>query len=125
MENYNPNSEFALNGDEDGWVATHSDPAANSKTSEEEIPSIDDHVAHGPGAGAGKDDDIPDISELDLADDEVGDVHVMSNARLWCRFTALLLRHYGTQASTVMHKKSHSPSMLQTDTHGTKLLGKQ
>jgi hypothetical protein len=96
---YDPQSEFALGGDEDGWTATHRDPAADAAGSggggdgpgngatggrrggDDGIPSLDDDddepaaaaaAAGGSGAG-GDDDDIPDIEELDIEDDdEVG-----------------------------------------------------
>ncbi|KAJ9510187.1 hypothetical protein QJQ45_015660, partial [Haematococcus lacustris] len=78
------NAEFALGGAEEGWVATHKDPAAADSTqaaADSAIPSIDDSEVPGriPGpapvaaaAAPRVDDDIPDISELELAaaDDE-------------------------------------------------------
>ncbi|GFH15703.1 autophagy-related protein 3, partial [Haematococcus lacustris] len=78
------NAEFALGGTEEGWVATHKDPAAADSTqaaADSAIPSIDDSEVPGriPGpapvaaaAAPRVDDDIPDISELELAaaDDE-------------------------------------------------------
>lgn len=78
VEAYNPNTEFALGGDEDGWVATHRDPAlpAQPGTGDDAIPSIDDDEAGGKGAEAGGEEEIPDISELELGaeNDEVGTV---------------------------------------------------
>lgn len=71
LENYDPNSEFSLGGDEEGWTATHNDPALPTPGgAHEDIPDID-------GADAEKNDDddsIPDIGELELEadDDEVG-----------------------------------------------------
>mmetsp|Transcript_30646 Transcript_30646/g.78256 ORF Transcript_30646/g.78256 Transcript_30646/m.78256 type:complete len:314 (-) Transcript_30646:268-1209(-) len=70
VESYNPNSEFALGGDEEGWVATHNDPnaaPARKAAGDDAIPSIDDAAGSAPSAAAaGGDDDIPDISELEL-----------------------------------------------------------
>jgi len=77
LEQYDPASEFALGGDEDGWVATHKNPAADRQPGQpdDEIPSIEDEVA---GAAAGgktsaaaataatDDEDIPDMGDLDL-----------------------------------------------------------
>jgi hypothetical protein len=71
------NNEFAVQGEED-WVATHHDVAAKGgagAAAEEDIPSIDDAGA-GPSSSKvakGADDDVPDISELELKadDDEV------------------------------------------------------
>ncbi|KAF5839299.1 autophagocytosis protein AUT1-like protein [Dunaliella salina] len=68
-------SEYTLGGEEDGWVATHRDPAlAGTADAEEAIPSLDDQPNQGEGgkAAADEDDDCPDISELELgqADDE-------------------------------------------------------
>lgn len=54
------NDEFALQGDEEGWVATHTDPDAAPAVAAE-IPSIDDDNA---------DEEIPDIGALDLEEDE-------------------------------------------------------
>lgn len=70
METYNPDSEFALKGDDAGWTATHSDPAASSSRAEaEDIPCLEDHDE----PPAKDDDEIPDINELNLGDkdDEV------------------------------------------------------
>jgi hypothetical protein len=76
LEQYNPaSSEQALGGDEEGWVATH--------TSQQGAHAAGAAASAAPGQGAsptaarpskaGDDDDIPDISELELAaaDDEV------------------------------------------------------
>jgi hypothetical protein len=98
IEKYDPKSEFALGGDEEGWVATHKDPdsatagsaAAAAAAQEEDIPDLDAEdppavtaaaagSAGQPGgaaaaaAAAAEDDDVPDISELELVepDDEV------------------------------------------------------
>lgn len=70
LENYDPKSEFALAGDDDGWVATHKDPAAGTSTAAEDIPSIDDADSK-PAAGVGDADDIPDMADLEIDDDEV------------------------------------------------------
>jgi hypothetical protein len=80
VEQYDPASEFALGGDEDGWVATHQNPAADRKPGqpEEEIPSMEDEAAGtaaGANTGAAADEeDIPDMGDLDLDEpaDEVG-----------------------------------------------------
>jgi hypothetical protein len=45
IERYDPKSEFALAGEEDGWVATHQDPTADTATA------------------AGAADDMPDLDE--------------------------------------------------------------
>ncbi|GLI63457.1 hypothetical protein VaNZ11_006429 [Volvox africanus] len=86
---YNPNSEFAIQG-EDGWVATHADPTPGGSggKGEEYIPSIDDEdggaatagaaTAAGVGANGGKvkegekdkDGDIPDIGDLELDEED-------------------------------------------------------
>lgn len=81
VEAYNLNSEFALGGDDEGWVATHNDPnaAPARKGGDEAIPSIDEAAggAANTAGAAGMDDDIPDISEMELggADDEVRQHH--------------------------------------------------
>jgi hypothetical protein len=68
------NAEFALGGDEEGWVATHQDPAAAASQSAEGSGG-----ASGSGGAAGRkdDDDIPDLNELELdaEDDEVSSLH--------------------------------------------------
>eukprot|EP00775_Hariotina_reticulata_P010379 gene10379-10537_t len=74
IEKYDPKSEFALAGEEDGWVATHQDPTADSGTAADaadDIPDLDE--AAGPSQLestqlGGADDDAPDISELELED---------------------------------------------------------
>jgi hypothetical protein len=93
LEKYDPKSEFALGGDEEGWVATHQDPgsaaagssAAAAAAQEDDIPDLDAEEAPtaaaaggagrqgGAAAAAVDDDDVPDISELELVepDDEV------------------------------------------------------
>ena len=76
VENYNPEDEFALDGDEAGWVATHADPSLPSKAAAENIPSIDDDDKN---AGV-DDDDIPDMNELEDVDDEVCDNSVACGA---------------------------------------------
>mmetsp|Transcript_2151 Transcript_2151/g.3487 ORF Transcript_2151/g.3487 Transcript_2151/m.3487 type:complete len:308 (+) Transcript_2151:85-1008(+) len=80
FEQYNPNSEYALGGDEEGWVATHKAPvqagaaAATPDTegaSSSQGPSTSGATSPQPSP-ANADDDIPDISELELgaANDE-------------------------------------------------------
>ncbi len=76
LERYDPKTEFALDGDDDGWTATHKDPTSDKRAGEQQdadLPSIDgpSGTAGGTGDAAGSDDDIPDISELELQD-EVG-----------------------------------------------------
>jgi hypothetical protein len=70
LENYDPNSEFSVGEDGDDWVATHTDPNAG-RDRIEQIPSIDDA---GPSRGDMGDELIPDMSELEIKeeDDEVG-----------------------------------------------------
>lgn len=66
---YDPQSEFALAGEEDGWVATHRDPTVGA----EHVPNIEDDAKIKPAVKDKEDDDdIPDISELELQaeDDE-------------------------------------------------------
>lgn len=55
--------EFAVQGEESEWVATHEDPAISKAEDAEAIPDLQD----GP---ANAEDDIPDISNLDMEDDE-------------------------------------------------------
>eukprot|EP00879_Flechtneria_rotunda_P031607 GHRR01034544.1.p1 GENE.GHRR01034544.1~~GHRR01034544.1.p1 ORF type:complete len:266 (+),score=46.70 GHRR01034544.1:434-1231(+) len=86
IEKYDSRSEFALGGDEEGWVATHQDPRTQSTsaaagTAADDIPDLD--AAEPAAAGArgshqrdvpsNNDDELPDISELELQepDDEV------------------------------------------------------
>jgi hypothetical protein len=98
LEKYDPASEFALGGDEEGWVATHQDPAGKAAGAaakaaagggEDDIPTLEEDPPTQPAAAAaaggsssqpaagrgGDDDDIPDISELELAaaEDEVSE----------------------------------------------------
>jgi hypothetical protein len=61
LERYDPQSEFALAGDEDGWTATHRDPGTDAAAAgggggdDEGIPSLDeDAEAAAPAAAAGK-----------------------------------------------------------------------
>lgn len=61
LERYDPQSEFALGGDEDGWTATHRDPQADAAAeggtkgrAEDNIPSLDDEEEETAGAGAGE-----------------------------------------------------------------------
>ena len=61
LEAYDPSSEFALAGDEDGWTATHRDPAADGGGGdgggggEEAIPSIEeDEEEEAAAAAAGE-----------------------------------------------------------------------
>eukprot|EP00879_Flechtneria_rotunda_P009568 GHRR01010014.1.p1 GENE.GHRR01010014.1~~GHRR01010014.1.p1 ORF type:complete len:240 (+),score=76.98 GHRR01010014.1:205-924(+) len=85
IEKYDSRSEFALGGDEEGWVATHQDPRTQSTsaaagTAADDIPDLD--AAEPAAAGArgshqrdvpsNNDDELPDISELELQepDDE-------------------------------------------------------
>mmetsp|Transcript_8738 Transcript_8738/g.18622 ORF Transcript_8738/g.18622 Transcript_8738/m.18622 type:complete len:301 (-) Transcript_8738:342-1244(-) len=58
------NTEFALNGEEEGWVATHRDPA-NAQAGTEDIPSIDEHDNK-----KDEEDEIPDIGDLELKEDD-------------------------------------------------------
>jgi hypothetical protein len=72
MEQAAANAEFALAGEEEGWVATHQDPSSTAAGS-----SAGGQASAAGGAGAaapGGDDDIPDLNELELnaAADEVG-----------------------------------------------------
>ncbi|KAG2482477.1 hypothetical protein HYH03_018584 [Edaphochlamys debaryana] len=78
---YNPNSEFAVAGEEgeDAWVATHQDPAASARGAGgaagdggDGIPNIDDDAKPSAAAGQGgaKEDDIPDITDLELNEGE-------------------------------------------------------
>lgn len=82
LERYDPKNEFALAGDEEGWVATHQDPqgdVAAAAAAEEDILDLDDpHPAASNQGVRAEDDDVPDISELELVepDDEVS-IH-------WC-----------------------------------------
>jgi hypothetical protein len=100
LEKYDSKSEFALGGDEEGWVATHKDPgsaaagsSAAAAAQEDDIPDLD--AEENPAAAAGSaggqggaaaaavdDDDVPDISELELVepDDEVSGLHALA---LW------------------------------------------
>ncbi|KIY98970.1 Autophagy-related protein 3 [Monoraphidium neglectum] len=77
LERYDPQSEFALAGDEDGWTATHRDPGTDAAAAgggggdDEGIPSLDEDAeaaAPAAAAGGGDDDGIPDIEDLDLED---------------------------------------------------------
>lgn len=82
IEKYDPKSEFALAGDEEGWVATHQDPKGDTAAAaacEADILDLDDAEPSASHQGVRADDDeVPDISELELVepDDEVG-------ARTW------------------------------------------
>lgn len=69
LESYNENSEFALTGDEEGWVATHRDPAHQV---EDDVPDV---LSLEAGSGVGEarreevdDEDIPDMADLELAE---------------------------------------------------------
>lgn len=67
LEAYDPESEFTLGGDEEGWTATHNDPAGDSAAAAAEVvPDMD--------AAGDNEEDIPDMGDLELAadDDEVG-----------------------------------------------------
>ncbi len=67
LESYDPNSEFAVDGEE-GWFATHADPHASVEGGgTDSIPCIDKRKAKE------DEDDIPDMSALEIAaeDDEV------------------------------------------------------
>ena len=75
FESYDPQSEYALAGDEEGWVATHSDPANRAEV--EDIPNMGGPEGGTSAAGRGPtpaaaddDDDIPDINELELQAEE-------------------------------------------------------
>jgi hypothetical protein len=92
IEKYDPKSEFALAGDDEGWVATHQDPAgagaAAAAAAADDIPDLDDTPAGGAAAAAAgsssaqagtgsstaaaavDDDDVPDISDLELVEPE-------------------------------------------------------
>ncbi|KAF6262497.1 autophagy protein [Scenedesmus sp. NREL 46B-D3] len=89
IEKYDPKSEFALGGDDEGWVATHQDPgsaggaaAAAAAGQEDDIPDLDAEEPGAAAAAAGSasqqagaaaaadDDDVPDISELELVEPE-------------------------------------------------------
>ena len=58
LEVYDPQSEFALAGDDDGWTATHRDPQADAAAAE---------AGGGGGAGAAGDDAIPSIDDDEAA----------------------------------------------------------
>lgn len=88
IEKYDPKSEFALGGDDEGWVATHQDPAsaaaAAATAAADDIPDLDDTLAaaaaaagsSGQAAGASSspaaadEDDLPDIEDLELVEPE-------------------------------------------------------
>lgn len=94
IEKYDPKSEFALGGDDEGWVATHQDPASAAATAAtaaaDDIPDLDDTptaagssgAAAAPSSSSGgqapaaaaEEDDLPDIEDLELVEpeDEVG-----------------------------------------------------
>lgn len=70
LESSAAHGEVALQGEEEGWVATHNEPGGDPASSAAaDIPNMDD----APDLGADELDegDIPDIEELDLEDDEV------------------------------------------------------
>ena len=85
IERYDPKSEFALAGDDEGWVATHQDPGAagaagGSGNAADDIPDLDEAPAQqqtATAAAASGEDDVPDISELEIVepDDEVRTTH--------------------------------------------------
>lgn len=77
IERYDPKSEFALGGDDEGWVATHQDPSAGSAAAagagEEDILDLDDDDPEPSASHQGtraEDDEVPDISELELVEPE-------------------------------------------------------
>jgi hypothetical protein len=54
IERYDPRSEFALAGDEEGWVATHQDPAgdaAAARGADADLPDLDDAAPGGSSSG--------------------------------------------------------------------------
>ena len=81
LEAYDPKSEYALSGEEDGWVATHSDPHAATEGAEH-VPNMDADDEAG-GTGGKEDEDIPDISELEIQaeEDEVSRVSFAHESR--------------------------------------------
>ncbi len=96
LEQYDPNSEFALGGEEDGWTATHNDPVAEAAAAPEFIPDMEEASAGGKGK-AEDDDDIPDIGDLELEaeQDEVRAVAAIGEGggpRAWRRQGALTWR---------------------------------
>lgn len=86
IEKYDPRSEFALGGDDEGWVATHQDPASAAATAAsaaaDDIPDLDDTPSAAAGssgqaagassspAAAADEDDLPDIEDLELVEPE-------------------------------------------------------
>lgn len=88
LERYDPRSEFALGGDDEGWVATHQDPAAAASTAaagHDDMPDLDEAptaAAAGssggegsggpaaPAAAGGVEDDVPDIDDLEIVEPE-------------------------------------------------------
>lgn len=94
IEKYDPKSEFALGGDDEGWVATHQDPASAAATAAtaaaDDIPDLDDTPAAAGSSGAAAvpssssggqaaaagpaaapdEDDLPDIEDLELVEPE-------------------------------------------------------
>jgi ubiquitin-like-conjugating enzyme ATG3 len=59
-----PKSEYALSGEDEGWTATHRDP--NSKAPAAAAPGDEPAAA---AVAAKKDAAIPDLADLDLADE--------------------------------------------------------
>ncbi|MEW5317645.1 MAG: hypothetical protein WDW38_008927 [Sanguina aurantia] len=75
IDNYDPNSEFVLEGDEEGWVATHNDPAVARPAGtdkDDDIPEMDGPEASAAvkQGGIDDDDDIPDIGSLEMEEEE-------------------------------------------------------
>jgi hypothetical protein len=87
LERYDPGSEFALAGDDDGWVATHQHPTSDKPAAGaagDDMPDLDEPASASsqaqqqqqqgqPGtaaAAAVDDDDVPDISDLELVEPE-------------------------------------------------------
>lgn len=99
IEKYDPKSEFALGGDDEGWVATHQDPTADSSaaaTAADDMPDLDDTpastaaAATAPAGGSSAAGDVGSSSQAVAAagaaaaggDDDEDDVPDISDLEL-------------------------------------------
>lgn len=67
-----PRREYALSGEDEGWTATHRDPAGGKAAASEAAAAAASAAAPGPPAAkapAKDDDGVPDLADLDIADE--------------------------------------------------------
>lgn len=147
IEKYDPKSEFALGGDDEGWVATHQDPAAAGTAAAgaaaDDIPDLDDTpaaattstAAAGSSSGAAAASSSQPAAAAaaaasDADEDDDDDVPDISDLELiepedevswcWCGWLVMAgLKHQHTGHCVALHRKP-TPALPAQQQHQTK-----